>query len=180
LQKVCQHEVRDIIYNGGSIAKVSIVISTPDILSMASFNKNTRRRTLHSVFSKILSNAQKATEALIKDLLEKGKQSEIKDAYVISIAFTESCLDTGECILTLEITDEGLGITHTRLAEIRKGGAIVPDERYMQLGIETNGEGLDILQRLMKELSGSFEVTSPGLHKGTTVRLSMPVIKVLK
>lgn len=103
--------------------------------------------------------------------LSQAAEQLIKNAVLFSVTgttVTVRVLPHG-----LEVSDEGAGIAAEELPHVTE--RFYRGRHAQEQAVPGVGLGLAIVERIMRAHDGTFEITSPGEGKGTTVRMVLPV-----
>ncbi len=106
-------------------------------------------------------------EVVLRNLLDNAVKYSDRPARVRLLASL-----TGQDRLSIEVTDQGIGISSEHLALVFDRFYRVPEENVSAR--RGTGLGLYVASALVRNLGGSLQVASAGAGRGTTMRFDLP------
>lgn len=120
----------------------------------------------------IKADAAKLKQVLINVI---GNATKFTDVGSITIA-TEIQSSNGKSQVVVAVTDTGIGIDPTQQHKLFRPFVMVNGTTTRQF--EGTGLGLAISRNLIELMGGSITLESVGLHQGTTVKITIPLIDI--
>ncbi|MBD2505488.1 ATP-binding protein [Anabaena azotica] len=120
----------------------------------------------------------KADAAKLKQVLINiiGNAIKFTDEGSITIVTTKKTLIDGTSQVTVSITDTGLGIEPSQQHKLFRPFVMVNASTTRKF--EGTGLGLAISRNLIELMGGTITLESAGINKGTTVKITLPIIDV--
>ncbi|MEH2239869.1 ATP-binding protein [Nostoc sp.] len=120
----------------------------------------------------IKADAAKLKQVLINVI---GNATKFTDTGSITIA-TEIQSGSGKSQVVVAVTDTGIGIDPTQQHKLFRPFVMVNGTTTRQF--EGTGLGLAISRNLIELMGGSITLESAGLHQGTTLKITIPLIDI--
>ncbi|MCC5605281.1 two-component sensor histidine kinase [Nostoc sp. CHAB 5834] len=120
----------------------------------------------------IKADAAKLKQVLINVI---GNATKFTDAGSITIA-TEMQSSNGKSQVVVAVKDTGIGIDPTQQHKLFRPFVMVNGTTSRQF--EGTGLGLAISRNLIELMGGSITLESTGLHQGTTLKITLPLIDI--
>ncbi|MEH2326156.1 MAG: ATP-binding protein [Nostoc sp.] len=120
----------------------------------------------------IKADAAKLKQVLINVI---GNATKFTDAGSITIA-TEIQYSNGKSQVVVIVKDTGIGIDPTQQHKLFRPFVMVNGTTSRQF--EGTGLGLAISRNLIELMGGSITIESAGLHQGTTLKITLPLIDI--
>jgi signal transduction histidine kinase len=120
----------------------------------------------------------KADAAKLKQVLINiiGNATKFTDEGSITIFTSKKTLIDGTSQVTVSITDTGLGIEPSQQHKLFRPFVMVNASTTRKF--EGTGLGLAISRNLIELMGGTITLESAGINKGTTVKITLPIIDV--
>ena len=120
----------------------------------------------------------KADAAKLKQVLINiiGNATKFTDEGSITIITSKKTLIDGTSQVTVSITDTGLGIEPSQQHKLFRPFVMVNASTTRKF--EGTGLGLAISRNLIELMGGTITLESAGINKGTTVKITLPIIDV--
>jgi signal transduction histidine kinase len=108
-----------------------------------------------------------ALETVLKNLLDNAVK------YSPSPPSIDVAVKPEHALVEISVSDRGIGLEKSNLKRIfRRFYRVASDDVYARSG---TGLGLYVVAALVRNLGGSIEAYSEGLHRGTSMRVRLPL-----